>query len=158
MSPRVRPTEPPPPTGQPGAMPGRLGEPARWGMGGLHQPAASGRAGQVLRQLGWALVLAAVPAVTARAGILDWLLPKHDIQVITVTDTTPAGALRRPVSPASPAYYMAVSAGYRDFGGIIAGEKAPLKEAVYKTMAAVLARQGFLPGTEQNPPTLLLLW
>lgn len=92
------------------------------------------------------------------AGILDWLLPKHDIQVITVTDTTPVGALRRPASLAHPIYYMAVSAGFRDFGGIVAGEKEPPKEAVYKTMAAVLAKQGYLPATTKNPPALLLLW
>lgn len=94
----------------------------------------------------------------ATAGILDWLLPKHDVQVITVTDTTPAGALRRPASPANPIFYFAVSAGFRDFGGIVAGEKAPPKEEVYKAMGKVLAKQGFLPATNQNPPTLLLLW
>lgn len=95
---------------------------------------------------------------SASAGILDWLLPKHDIQVITVTDTTPVGALRRSASPSNPIYYMAVSAGFRDFGGIVAGEKAPKKEEVFKTIGAVLAKQGYLPGTDKNPPTLLLLW
>jgi hypothetical protein len=130
----------------------------RRALGSAAPPGSRGVAGGVLRHLFWALVFAAAPAAPTRAGILDWLLPRNDIQVIAVTDTTPAGALRRPVSPASPVYYLAVSAGYRDFGGIIAGEKAPPKEAVYKTMAAVLAKQGFLPGTEQNPPTLLLLW
>ncbi len=97
-------------------------------------------------------------APPASAGILDWLLPKHDIQVITVTDTTPVGAFRRPASPTNPVYYMAVSAGFRDFGGIVAGEKAPPKDEVYKTMGRVLGKQGYLPATEQNPPTLLLLW
>ncbi|MFM9031567.1 MAG: hypothetical protein ACKOTF_13010, partial [Opitutaceae bacterium] len=61
----------------------------------------------------------------ARAGILDWIFPKHDIQVITVTDTTPVGALRRPVSPANPVSYVAVSAGLGEFGGIVAGAMAP---------------------------------
>ena len=104
------------------------------------------------------LVLASALAVSASAGILDWLLPKHDVQVITVTDTTPVGALRRPASPANPVFYLAVSAGFRDFGGIVAGEKAPPKDEVYKTMAKVLARQGYLPATTQHPPSLLLLW
>lgn len=94
----------------------------------------------------------------ARAGMLDWLFPKHDIQVVTVTDTTPVGALRRPVSPARPAYYVAVSAGFRDFGGIVAGEKAPPKEAVYQAMGNVLAKQGYLPAGEGRPASLLLLW
>ncbi len=104
------------------------------------------------------LTVLAVFTAPATAGILDWIFPKHDIQVITVTDTTPVGALRRPASPANPVFYMAVSAGFRDFGGIVAGEKAPKKEEVFKTMGAVLAKQGYLPATEKNPPTLLLLW
>ncbi|MBX7122977.1 MAG: hypothetical protein K1X42_12685 [Opitutaceae bacterium] len=100
----------------------------------------------------------AVFAIPASAGILDWLLPKHDIQVITVTDTTPAGLLRRPVSVTNPMYYMAVSAGFRDFGGIMGGIKEPPREAVYKAMAAVLAKQGYLPASDQHPAQLMLLW
>jgi hypothetical protein len=103
----------------------------------------------------FALVVAAAPA---SAGILDWLLPKHDIQVITVTDTTPVGMLRRQVTPENPVYYVAVSAGFRDFGGIVAGEKEPKKEEVFRTMGKVLAKQGYLPATDKHPPTLLLLW
>jgi hypothetical protein len=105
-----------------------------------------------------ALLLAASLAAPMHAGILDWLLPKHEVQVIAVTDTTPVGALRRPASPATPVYYAAVSAGYRDLGGIIAGEKIPNKDEVVKTIAKVLAKQGYLPATDKNPPTLLLLW
>lgn len=96
--------------------------------------------------------------VAARGSILDWLLPKHDVQVVTVTDATPEGALRRQPSSASPVYYSAVSVGYRDFGGIIAGEKIPKKEEVVKTIAKVLAKQGYLPATDAHPPSLLLLW
>ena len=108
--------------------------------------------------LPWTLVFAGALSVPTNAGILDWLFPKHDIQVITVTDTTPVGALRRTVSPANPVYYIAVSAGSRDFGGIMAGEKMPPKEAVYQTMGRVMGKQGYLPATDQNPATLLLLW
>lgn len=105
------------------------------------------------------LVLALFLASSATAaGILDWIFPKREVQVIAVTDTTPVGALRRSASPANPIYYMAVSAGYRDFGGIIAGEKAPPKEEVFKTIAKVLAKQGYLPATDQHPPSLILFW
>lgn len=104
------------------------------------------------------LAAALVGAAPVSAGILDWILPKHDVQVIAVTDTTPVGALRRTVTPQAPAYYVAVSAGYRDFGGIIAGEKAPPKEAVFKSIGAVLAKQGYLPATNEHPPSLLLFW
>lgn len=105
-----------------------------------------------------ALCLAIAAAAPARAGILDWLLPKHEVQVVAVTDTTPVGALRRPASPQHPVYYFAVSAGYRDFGGIIGGEKIPNKDAVLKTIGTVLAKQGYLPASDKNPPSLLLLW
>jgi hypothetical protein len=90
--------------------------------------------------------------------VLDWIFPKRDVQVIAVTDTTPAGALRRPVSAANPVYYAAVSAGYREFGGIIAGEKIPAKDEVLKTIARVLAKQGYLPSNDDKPPSLLLVW
>ncbi|MBI5770096.1 MAG: hypothetical protein HZA93_20135 [Verrucomicrobia bacterium] len=105
---------------------------------------------------GLAGLLAMVPS--ARAGVLDWLFPKHDVEVIVVTDATPVGALRRPVTPANPAYYQAVSAGYRDFGGLIAGDKIPPKDEVMKVIAKVLARQGYLPGTPAHPPSLILIW
>lgn len=101
--------------------------------------------------------LAAAPAAHA-ASFLDWIFPKRDVQVIAVTDTTPAGLLRRPASTANPVYYQAVSAGYRDFGGIIAGEKVPPKDEVMKTITKVLAKQGYLPGTNEHPPGILLIW
>jgi len=75
-----------------------------------------------------------------------------------VTDTTPVGALLHRPTPENPAYYIAVSAGYREFGGIVAGEKPPPKETVYRTFAKVLARQGYMPATNAHPPTLMLLW
>ncbi|MDP3070261.1 MAG: hypothetical protein Q8N18_08230 [Opitutaceae bacterium] len=102
-------------------------------------------------------VLAAAPALRA-ASFLEWIFPKRDVQVIAVTDTTPAGLLRRAATPANPIYYQAVSAGYRDFGGIIAGEKIPPKEEVMQTIAKVLAKQGYLAGSAEHPPTVILIW
>jgi hypothetical protein len=97
-------------------------------------------------------------AASAHAGVLDWLFPKRDVEVIAVTDTTPAGLLRRPASPANPIYYQAVSAGFRDFGGAVGGEKIPPKDEVMKVIGKVLAKQGFLPGGPEHPPTLILIW
>jgi hypothetical protein len=106
-----------------------------------------------------AVIAAGILASSASAAnFLNWIFPKHDVQVIAVTDTTPAGALRRTVSQENPAYYMAVSAGYRDFGGIIAGEKVPPKDEVMKTIAKVLAKQGYLAASDAHPPSLLLIW
>ena len=94
----------------------------------------------------------------ARGGVLDWLLPKHDVQVITVTDTTPVGALLRPASATHPVYYLGVSLGYRDFGGIVAGEKIPAKAEVIKTLTKVLAKSGYIPATKDHPPSIALVW
>jgi hypothetical protein len=105
-----------------------------------------------------AVIALSACASVASASVLDWIFPKHDVQVIAVTDTTPVGALRRPVSAANPAYYAAVSAGYRDFGGSVGGIKAPPKEEVLKTISRVLAKQGYLPANDEHPPTLLLVW
>ncbi len=104
------------------------------------------------------VILAHTFGSSASAGILEWIFPKHDVQVIAVTDTTPAGALRRKVTPENPVYYQAVSAGYRDFGGIIAGDKIPPKDEVMKTIAKVLAKQGYLPGSAEHPPSLIVIW
>jgi len=112
----------------------------------------------VYRLAGALALLGATLTPAAAAGVLEWLFPRPELRVVTVTDTTPVGALRRPVSLAQPAYYQAVSAGFRDFGGIVAGEKAPAKEVVFRAMARVLARQGYLPASAEHPPSLLLLW
>jgi len=112
-----------------------------------------------MRALLSALVLssALLPVASARSW-LDYILPTDPLEVITVTDTTPTGALLRPASPDNPVFYMAVSMGCRDFGGIIAGDKLPPTHEVIATMTKVLAKQGYLPATDSHPPTLLLLW
>ena len=97
------------------------------------------------------------PAASARS-LLDYILPTDPLEVITVTDTTPTGALLRPASPDNPVFFMAVSMGCRDFGGIIAGDKLPPTQEVIETMTKVLAKQGYLPATDSHPPTLLLVW
>lgn len=104
------------------------------------------------------LILLVLSGAPLRAGILDWLFPKHDVQIIAVTDTTPAGAKLPPATPSRPVYYQGVSAGYREFGGLIAGEKIPPKEEVVKTITTVLAKRGYLPADPSHPPSILLLW
>jgi hypothetical protein len=98
-----------------------------------------------------------VPAASA-GGLLDFLQRNNELQVVTVTDTTPNGALLRPASPANPVFYLAVSTGSHDFGGVIAGDKQPTSREVAATITKVLAKQGYLPATDLHPPTLLLLW
>jgi hypothetical protein len=98
-----------------------------------------------------------VPATSARS-LLDFLLPGAELQAITVTDVTPAGRLWRLPSPAAPAYYAAVSAGYRDFGGIIAGEHMIPRQTANQTMLKVLAKQGYLPAGPKQSADLILVW
>ncbi len=129
-------------------------------------PALAERAPTPVRARGphWRIALAAgalllVSAPASAQGLLDWVLGlHHDVQVITATDVTPAGALLQPVSPEHPAYYVAVNAGYRDFGGIIGGDKLPKSGDMIRTIARVLAKQGYLPADGQHPPTQCIIF
>ena len=114
-----------------------------------------------MRALFSVLVLCWAFPPTASAGtILDLLrlLPTNQLEVVTVTDTTRNGALLRPATPANPVFYVAVSAGCHDLGGLILGDKLPTTQEVTDTITKVLAKQGYLPATDLHPPTLLLLW
>jgi len=94
-----------------------------------------------------------------RAGnLLDVLFPADDLQTITVTDMTPEGNLRRQPSPDHPVYYAAVSAGYRDLGGMKAGEKPIDRHLLNKTLMKILAKQGYLPAATDQRPDIVLVW
>ncbi len=104
------------------------------------------------------VLLASFSAVPCtRAGLLDFLFGKRDIEVITVTDMSPEGRLFRRPSPESPAYYIAASMGFRDLGGVVGGEKQPPNDEVIRTITKVLAKQGYLPASEQSPAATLVL-
>jgi len=92
------------------------------------------------------------------AGILDFFYPDRDLQTITVTDFAPAAGLRRAPTPEDPVYYVAVSGGYRDLGGIKAGEKPIARDVVNKTMLKALAKQNYLPATEEHGADIVLVW
>ena len=94
--------------------------------------------------------MAAAPAFPA--GLLGWLFHR-DVQVITSTDSTPAGALLRPATPSDPVFYRALNVGYRDFGAAIAGDKLPAPEEMIRTIVEVLATVGYLPADAQHRPT-----
>ena len=98
---------------------------------------------------------AAAPATAS--GLLDWLF-HHDVQVITSTDAMPAGALLRPASQADPVYYVAMNAGYHDFGSSMAGEKLPAPDAMVRIIVQALAKAGFLPADTGHPPTELIVF
>lgn len=127
----------------------------------LYGPAILGAVrGQIRR--GWRAVFAAGMLLGATApavggGFLDWLF-HHDVQVITSTDALPAGALLRPPSQSDPVYYVAINAGYRDFGSSMAGEKMPSAAAMVQVIIKTLAKADFLPADTQHPPTELIVF
>jgi hypothetical protein len=96
-------------------------------------------------------------AALARAGALDFLF-KHDLEVIVNTDVTREGARLPQASTEHPVYYVAVSLGYRDLGGVIAGDKLPAKETMYSWIAKALAKQGYLPAGGDHLPTQLVVF
>ena len=122
------------------------------------EPPAQPGAGRV----GWRAALAAgmflfTAAPAFPQGLLAWLF-HHDVQVITTTEATPAGALRRPATPSAPVYYMALNAGYHDFGATTAGDKLPMPQAMIRTIVKILAKDGYLPADANHPPTQVLIF
>ena len=65
--------------------------------------------------------------------------------------------IQRP-TPEHPVYYMAFDLGYKDIGGIIAGDKVPPRKKINDVMTKVLAKQGYLPGSNKHEPTIVLTW
>jgi hypothetical protein len=94
-----------------------------------------------------------------RAGFLDFLLRK-DLDVIVDTDMSPEGALMRTPSKENPVYYVAVSMGYRDLGGVVGGDKVPDKKAMYRIIGHALAKQGYLQATAAHPASqvIFIMW
>ena len=92
-----------------------------------------------------------------RAGLVDWLF-HHDVEVIVDTDIMPEGAKLPPASMEHPVYYVGGSLGYRDLGGLKAGDKLPSKETMYDWIAKALAKQGYLPADTVHPPTQIVVF
>lgn len=91
----------------------------------------------------------------ARADFLDRLFPKT-FEVITNTDITDAAA---PAPSANhPIFYIAVSAGYRDLGQPIAGEKVPPSAETVKLVTKILDGQGYKLATNKNLPSIMIVY
>jgi hypothetical protein len=104
------------------------------------------------------LFIALALRVESRADFIDWLFGKRDIQVITNTQMSTAGQKLPEASKAAPQYYIAVSSGFHDFGGVVGGIKAPPKDRVLKLIAAQLAKRGYLPSTGPSTPASLVIF
>jgi hypothetical protein len=115
-----------------------------------------------LGQAGWraALAVGALFITTApvcSAGLFE-LLFHHDVQVITSTDVTAAGAMRRPPSPSDPTYYVPLIKGYHDFGVSFGGEKVPSQEQAILPIVRILAKDGYLLADARHKPTQVIMF
>lgn len=112
---------------------------------------------RAIRLLLPALLLSSPAALLADFKFLDWILGQRDLEVITVTDATPAGRQWPTPSPQQPQYYVALNFGFRDLGGVMGGITEPKSADALRTIAAALAKQGYLPAKEDSPPPTLIL-
>jgi len=93
--------------------------------------------------------------VVARADFLDRFFSKS-FEVVTNTDVVDPTV--QPPSPGHPVYYLAISAGYRDLGQPIAGEKIPNSAEVVKLVTKILDRQGYKLATNKTAPTIMITY
>lgn len=78
------------------------------------------------------------------------------VGVLTVTDVTDVGQERPAASPENPVYYQAVSVGFQSFSRAIAGDREPPNDDFLQLVLRTLKEQGYVPSTDQHPPTLVL--
>ena len=131
----------------------------------LHQPLLNPAGPPPLPRLhrtGWraafgAGVFAFIAVPALQAGFFEWLF-HHEVQVITSTDSTPAGALLRPASPAEPVYYTALIKGYHVFGATMGGEKLPAQQEAVQAIAQALAQAGYLPADARHHATQVIMF
>lgn len=95
--------------------------------------------------------------LTARADLSNLIRGRQDLEVVSVTDMTPAGRLQRPATPAEPVYYSALSLGTQELGGVRAFEKMPPNEQAVRNISKALAKRGYLPASESTPPPTIAL-
>jgi len=80
-------------------------------------------------------------------------------QVLVVGDVTETGRKLAPPTADQPVYYFPLVVGYKEVGGVIAGEKQPAKNDVSHALAVALAKQHYLLMDAQHAPgQLLVFW
>ena len=77
------------------------------------------------------------------------------LAISVITEMTDEGRARQSPTPAKPAYYLIVSAGFHQEGPVVGDEKgsAPVLE---KRVENALATNGYLQSSKEHPATLLL--
>ncbi|MFT3830705.1 MAG: hypothetical protein QM691_13460 [Opitutaceae bacterium] len=98
--------------------------------------------------------IALPPPLRAETTVVEPL----DKTTVAVTELTEAGRALPIPSPAQPVYYLGLNAGYRVFAGnTIAGDPPPESRMMLRTIARVLAGQGFLAADAQHPATQIIV-
>ena len=106
-------------------------------------------------------------AKTAAPAQSQWvfsLLPKSlqsnpSLELTVITEVTDEGKKLPPVSPDHPAYYVAQSAGYVQFGDTYGGEKTLSSDEIDRILKKSLATGGYLPAQlPAQPPTLAVIY
>src|SRR5436853_523519 len=59
--------------------------------------------------------------------------------------------------PGHPVFYLPVSGGFQERGGIVAGEKSPSKAEVEKLVVKTLASQGYFQTDKDHPSPALFI-
>lgn len=100
-------------------------------------------------------IFLAATCTTARA---DWLSSffHEDPDVVANTDVFDHNA-PTPV-PGKPVYYLAVSAGYRDFGYSMSGQKIPESMGVLRMVTKILDGQGYKLAPTGQAPSIIILY
>jgi hypothetical protein len=97
----------------------------------------------------------AVACSTARA---DWLSDffRESPDVVVNTDVIDHNAPTP--TPGKPVYYLAVSAGYRDLGWSMAGQKMPESIDVLRMVTKILEDQGYRIAPSGQTPGIIILY
>lgn len=88
-------------------------------------------------------------------AFLDFIFDRSPTLIIN-TNFTDEGRKLPEASPKHPIYISALSMGYEDFGGQVAGVKPPSEEQMKKILTKILRDRGYFAGTKAHPPTQLV--
>lgn len=93
-------------------------------------------------------------------SILPKSLQKNPLLELTViTEMTEAGKKLPPVSTQQPAFFEAVSGGFRQLGDAPGDEKSLSAEQIEKVLTRALAPNGYQPAhLPEHPPSLLIVY
>lgn len=78
------------------------------------------------------------------------------LNVMIVTEFTPAGKQLPAADSAHPQYYVLLPGNYTSVGDVVAGEEPPKEQDLENILRHSLAQAGYLPSDAAHPPTLVV--